>query len=139
MPIGAFISSKEIMQSLMKDPVLGHITTFGGHPVCCAAALATLKTLWESSYICKVKSKAELFKSRLKHPSIKKITYQGLLMALEIGDNGKVQDIIQKCLAKGLLTDWFLFAPGSIRIAPPLIISEEEIGNACGILLESLE
>lgn len=138
MPIGAFISSPEIMGTLMADPVLGHITTFGGHPVSCAAALANLKVLLNSSYIQDVAHKEELFLQYLKHPAIKKITHKGLLMAVHLDSFENLQKVIQSCIQKGLLTDWFLFESHALRIAPPLIISDEEIRFACDIILESL-
>lgn len=139
MPIGAFVSSHEIMQSLTHDPILGHITTFGGHPVSCAAGLATLQTLLDQDYIQQVKAKEALFRSLLKHPAILDIRSAGLLMAVELSDFNFLQKVIQECLKQGLITDWFLFNDRSMRIAPPLIISEEEIRKACGIILEALE
>jgi len=139
MPIGAFISPQSIMQSLSHDPVLGHITTFGGHPVCCAAALATLQILRESNIISEVANKSALFLQELRHPAIQTITCKGLLMALHLGDSGKVQRVIEYCLTHGLVTDWFLFAPDCIRIAPPLIISEAEIKMACATLMAALD
>jgi len=138
MPLGAFISSPEIMSSLMSDPVLGHITTFGGHPVCCAAALAALETLLASDLIAQVAAKEALLVELLQHPSIQKVTHKGLLMAVHLKDDITLRKVIQHCLTKGLLTDWFLFAPQCMRIAPPLIISEEEIRWACGVILEAL-
>jgi len=139
MPIGAFVSSQEIMKVLSHNPLLGHITTFGGHPVCCAAALATLKELLNSNLINEVKEKEALFISLLKHPAILDIRSAGLWMAVELKDFEMVQAVIKKCLERGLITDWFLFNDRSLRIAPPLIITNEEIREACGIILESLE
>jgi acetylornithine/succinyldiaminopimelate/putrescine aminotransferase len=141
MPIGAFISSKEIMQSLTHDPVLGHITTFGGHPVSCAAALANMKVL-QAEYdhlIGTVKDKESLFLSLLKHPDIKIIRSAGLLMAVELDSFDRVLAVIKKCIEQGLVTDWFLFNANALRIAPPLIISEAEIRAACQIILTALE
>lgn len=139
MPIGAFISSKEIMSSFADNPLLGHITTFGGHPVCCAAALATLKELTQKEYIKEVKQKEALFKSLLKHREIKDVRSAGLMMAVELSDFDFLQKVIAKCMQRGLITDWFLFNNRSMRIAPPLIISEDEIRWACAVILESLE
>lgn len=139
MPIGAFIASREIMQSLTHDPVLGHITTFGGHPVSCAASLATLQTLLKENYIAEVKSKEALFHKLLQHDAIKEIRSAGLMMAVQLADFDFVKAVIQYCLNNGLVTDWFLFNASSLRIAPPLIITEEEIRKACRIILEGIE
>jgi putrescine aminotransferase len=138
MPIGAFISSKEIMSVLTNNPVLGHITTFGGHPVSCAASLATLKIINQKNILNEVVEKEQLFKKLLKHRKIKGIRSKGLFMALQLSDFQEVKSVIDKALDKGLLIDWFLFCNDSIRIAPPLIITEEEINEACDIILESL-
>ncbi|MDB5257498.1 MAG: aspartate aminotransferase family protein [Chitinophagaceae bacterium] len=138
MPIGAFISSNDIMQTLTHDPFLGHITTFGGHPVSCAASLATLKTILSDELSLKARVKGEAFRKRLTHPAIVEIRGIGLMMAIELGDANLVQKTIAKALEKGLLTDWFLFKDTALRLAPPLTITEEEIEKACTILLESL-
>jgi len=139
MPIGAFVSSKAIMQSLSNDPILGHITTFGGHPVCCAAALATLQTLLREDYIAQVKQKEALFLELLQHPDIVEVRSAGLWLAVELQDFDNIQRVIKHCIANGLITDWFLFNNRSLRIAPPLIISEEQIRWACGVILEAIE
>ncbi len=132
MPIGAFISSKEIMHSLTHEPILGHITTFGGHPVSAAASLATLKTLQSSNLIGEVERKAELFIEQLSTlKAVKEIRHKGLLMAVEFESFDRLQQIIRKLLDKGILSDWFLFCDNSMRIAPPLTISEEEIEMVC--------
>ena len=139
MPIGCFISSKEIMHSLRENPVLGHITTFGGHPVSTAASLATLETLLEEKLIDQVEKKALLFKSLLKHPSIKEIRNKGLLLGVEFESYEFLKKIIDRSLEVGIITDWFLFCNNSMRIAPPLTISEIEIREVCHKLLESIE
>jgi len=139
MPIGAFIASKEIMKVLSFDPLLGHITTFGGHPVCCAASLATLKELTESDLISKVKEKENLFLKLLIHPKIKEIRSAGLMMAVELESFDIVQAVIKDCLENGLITDWFLFNDRSLRIAPPLIIDEDQIKKSCSIILNALD
>ncbi|HOY20783.1 MAG TPA: aspartate aminotransferase family protein [Haliscomenobacter sp.] len=139
MPIGAFVSSKAIMQVLSENPILGHITTFGGHPVCCAAALANLQTLLDTSYIAEVKAKEALFHQLLHHPKIREVRSAGLLMAMDLGSFDAVMKVIQYCLAQGLISDWFLFNTESVRIAPPLIITEAEIKQACGVILEALD
>jgi len=139
MPIGAFISSKKIMETLTYDPVLGHITTFGGHPVSCAAAIANLKYLTERKIYQRVQDKEKLFLAHLNHPEIKKIRSKGFLIAVEFESEKFNQNVIKKCLEKGLITDWFLFAPDCLRIAPPLIIEEEEIIKSCEIILHSID
>ena len=139
MPIGAFIASRNLMQVLSFNPPLGHITTFGGHPVCAAAALATLKVLLESTLISEVAEKEALFKHLLVHPDIIELRGTGLWFALDLGDAARVQRVMQYCLHRGLITDWFLFNDKSIRIAPPLIITASEISWACELLLEALE
>ena len=140
MPIGAFIADRNIMHTLTHNPVLGHITTFGGHPVSCAAALATLKELIENtSLIPEVAQKAERIKQHLQgHPAIVEIRHAGLLMAVELADEATVMRTIQRCLATGLIVDWFLFNAKSVRLAPPLTITNEEIDTACQILIEAL-
>ena len=138
MPIGAFIAPRHIMQVLSVDPPLGHITTFGGHPVCAAAALATLQTLLHSDLIALVPQKEMLFLELLVHPAIREVRSAGLWLAVELDSAAAVQKAIQHCLKKGLITDWFLFNDRSLRIAPPLTISETEIRWACGVILEAL-
>lgn len=139
MPIGAFIAAKSVMEALSDNPILGHITTFGGHPVCCAASLATLEVLLEEQIIEQVRSKEQLFLKLLKHPAILEVRSAGLMMAVDLGSFDIVQAVIQECLKEGLITDWFLFNSQSLRIAPPLIISEEEIKKACKIILKALD
>lgn len=138
MPLGAFIADKTLMWNLTNNPVLGHITTFGGHPVSCAAGMAGFKALIEERYILQVKQKEQLFKKRLVHPKIKTIRSGGLWMAVEFDSFEINKKIIDSCLQKGLLTDWFLFAPHCLRIAPPLTISEMQIEEACRIIQEAI-
>jgi len=138
MPMGAFIAGKEKMRTLTGDPVLGHITTFGGHPVCCAAGMASMEVLLEESWINEVIPKEELFRQLLVHPAIKDVRSFGLLMALEFDSFETNKMVIDKCIEKGLLTDWYLFAPQCMRIAPPLTITEEEIREACDIILSCM-
>ena len=139
MPIGAFIASQAVMSALSDNPILGHITTFGGHPVSCAAALATLNILIESDLIGQVKAKEQLFLELLQHPAIVEVRSAGLWVAVELEGFEAVQAVIRHCLEKGLITDWFLFNSNSLRIAPPLIITEEQIRWACGVILEGIE
>ena len=137
MPLGAFIADKKLMDAFTENPVLGHITTFGGHPVCCAAGMAAMKALLEEGWIETVKSKEELFKSLLVHAKIKAVRSFGLWMAVEFDSFETNKKIIDACIAEGILTDWFLFAPQCLRISPPLIISEEQIKKASQIILKA--
>lgn len=139
MPLGAFVSSNEIMSKLSFDPSLGHLTTSGGHPVSCAAALASLKILTRTDILVSVLKKEELFRTLLKHSLIKSVRGKGLLFAIEFENETINQKVIQLCFEKGLLTDWFLFSPFCLRIAPPLTISDDEIRKACNIILEAIE
>ena len=139
MPLGAFVSAKEIMQAFTNNPFLGHITTFGGHPVCCAAGLTSLKILTEEKEIIgQVEGKEQLFHQLLRHPKIRAIRSAGLLMAVELGSFWAVKAVINQCIQSGLITDWFLFNDGALRIAPPLTISQEEIQKACAIILQAI-
>jgi acetylornithine/N-succinyldiaminopimelate aminotransferase len=138
MPIGAFISSTEIMMSLATNPILGHITTFGGHPVSCAAGLATLQTIIKEDIVNGVTEKGELFKSLLVHPQIHSVRGKGLMLAIEFDSFDTNKKIIDGCIADGLITDWFLHCSNSMRIAPPLIITNEEIEQACAIILKNI-
>jgi len=136
MPLGAFIADKKLMDVFTDNPVLGHITTFGGHPVCCAAGMAGMKALLEEGWIGKAKGKEELLTSLLIHPKIKTVRSFGLWMAVEFDSFETNKKVIDACIANGVLTDWFLFAPNCLRISPPLIISEEQIEKACEIIIK---
>jgi len=138
MPIGAFISSLEIMSVLSHTPILGHMTTFGGHPVCCAAGLATLRTLIDDHIVDEVEEKGQFFKQYLKHSAIKEIRGKGLMLAVEFENFEINKKIIDACILDGLLSDWFLHCSNSMRIAPPLIITKEEIEEACAIILKNI-
>jgi len=135
MPLGAFIADKKMMDAFTENPVLGHITTFGGHPVCCAAGMAAMKVLLEGKIINRVKEKEELFRSLLIHPKIKAMRSFGLWMAVEFDSFETNKKIIDTCIASGVMTDWFLFAPNCLRISPPLIVSENHIIEACKKIL----
>lgn len=139
MPLGAFVSDKKIIDSLTHNPVLGHINTFGGHPVCCAAGLAAFNVLLTENLIAEVKRKEQLFHSTLRHTAIKNISSFGLMIAVEFDSFETNKKIIDTCIEKGVFTDWFLFASHALRIAPPLNISDKEIIKACLIILEVLE
>lgn len=138
MPIGCFISDQKLMNEFTFDPVLGNINTFGGNAVCCAASLACLQVIQEEKLLESVETKSNLIRNLLKHPAIKNIKGKGLMLSLDFGDTDLNFKIIETCVSKGLIVDWFLFNSHSMRIAPPLIISEEEIKNACAIILEAI-
>ncbi len=137
MPLGAFIADKKLMDAFTENPVLGHISTFGGHPVCCAAGMAAMKALLEEDMMNGIKEKEELFRSLLIHPSIKAVHSFGLWLAIEFDSFETNKKVIDACIANGVLTDWFLFASDCLRISPPLVISEKHIKDACAVVLES--
>lgn len=139
MPIGAFISSAEIMSVLSFNPILGHMTTFGGHPVCCAAGLATLNTLLDENIVADVEAKGNLFKELLQHPAINEIRGKGLMLAVSFDSFEINKAIIDACIEDGIITDWFLHCSDAMRIAPPLTITEDEIKAACDIILRNIE
>ncbi len=138
MPLGAFISSQENMSALTHRPVLGHLSTFGGHPVCCAAAEAHLDIVVNPEWGLKVAKQEKLFRKFLIHEKIREIRGKGLFLGLEFENAEINQEIIRRCLEQGILTDWFLFAPNCLRIAPPLIISDDEIEKACSVLIDTI-
>ena len=136
MPLGAFVANKTVMDSLTHNPVLGHINTFGGHPVSCAAGLAALTVLLEEKLLDNVKEKEQLFISLLQHPTIKAVRSCGLMLAVEFDSFDTNKKVIDALVEQGIFTDWFLFASNCLRIVPPLVITAEEIELACaGILL----
>jgi acetylornithine/succinyldiaminopimelate/putrescine aminotransferase len=139
MPIGAFVANKEVMAVFKNNPLLGHITTFGGHPVSAAASLATIQILFEENLIDQVEEKANLIRSLLVHPKIKSIRNKGLMMAVEFESFDVLKPIIDRAIELGVITDWFLFCDDSMRLAPPLTITEEEIRKACMIILKAVE
>lgn len=139
MPLGAFISSKELMSRLMRDPVLGHITTFGGHPVCCAAGKAAFEVLLDSNWISEVKEKEKILSDSIKHQAIKSKRTAGVWMAIEFESFDFNKKVIENCIKAGLITDWFLFAPQSMRIAPPLPVMQNELHNIAAIINQSIE
>ncbi|HEX5024894.1 MAG TPA: aspartate aminotransferase family protein [Agriterribacter sp.] len=143
MPLGAFVADRKLMMQFTENPVLGHITTFGGHPVSCAAGMASMKVLLKENIIDKVQEKEDLFRQLLAHSKIKAVRSQGLLIALEFDDHTVNKRIIDACLDTtkdlGVLTDWFLFAPQCMRIAPPLNITHREIRKACKKILQAID
>ncbi|MDB4903046.1 MAG: patA [Mucilaginibacter sp.] len=139
MPLGAFISSDVIMSALKENPILGHITTFGGHPVCCSAGLAALEVLLNENLLYKVAEKEELFRKNLTHPAIKEVRGKGLMLAVELESFELNKKIIDRCIENGVITDWFLHCSNAMRIAPPLIITHDEIEKACEVITEAIE
>lgn len=140
MPIGAFIANKAVMDSFKENPLLGHITTFGGHPVSCAAALACLDVILTEQLTEGVAQKSNLFKTLLEaHTAVHEVRGKGLMLAMQLDTFEHVQGVIENCLENGLVTDWFLFCDNAIRISPPITIETAEIKEACGILLNALD
>lgn len=139
MPVGAFIADKAIMQSLAHNPVLGHINTFGGHPVSCAAGLAAFDVLVDEKLVAQVAGKEQLFVQLLRHSKIQKLNTAGLMIAVHFDSFETNKAIIDAVIGEGVFTDWFLFAPQALRIVPPLTISMEEISTACEKLLRILD
>ena len=139
MPIGGLVTSQKLMSLFTHNPTLGHITTFGGHPMCCAGALAGIEILQKENLIAQVESKGVLFEKLLDHPLIKEIRRKGLFFAIEMENADMVQKVVEGCKEKGLLSFWFLSCPESFRIAPPLIITEEQIALSCEIINEVMD
>ena len=140
MPLGAFISSLEIMSTLTHDPVLGHITTFGGHPVCCAAGLAAMKFLQDNKVVEDVERKGALYEELLAdHPAVKEIRRSGLLLAVELGEASKLYRLIDLFIEEGILSDWFLYCDTAFRISPPLVITDAEIKDSVRIIKRCLD
>lgn len=140
MPLGAFVSRHEVMETLQHDPVLGHITTFGGHPVCCAAGLAALDYLLEHDVVRGVEAKGALYERLLgDHPAVREIRRSGLLLAVELGSSERLYRIMELFKEAGIMSDWFLFCDTAFRISPPLTISEEEVRDSAALVRECLD
>ncbi|WP_266366035.1 aspartate aminotransferase family protein [Tellurirhabdus rosea] len=139
MPIGAFIAPTEVMSVFKTGPILGHITTFGGHPVSCAASLATLQIIRDQQLYAKAEQKGQLFRQRLVHPAIREVRGKGLMLAAEFASFDVLKPVIDRAISAGVLTDWFLFCDHSMRIAPPLVITEAEIDEACTLILGAID
>lgn len=140
MPLGAFAARREIMNTLTHNPVLGHITTFGGHPVCCAAGLAALDYLEQNHIVEQVEAKGALYEELLAdHPMVKEIRRSGLLLAVELGSSERMFRMMELFAESGVMSDWFLFCDTAFRISPPLVISEEEIRDSVRIIRECLD
>lgn len=138
MPLGAFVADRALMWQLTENPVLGHISTFGGHPVCCAAGMAAMQALLDEKLVDTVFEKEQLFRSLLQHPKVEAIRSRGLMMTIVFDSFETNKKVIDACIANGVITDWFLFAANCLRIAPPLTITEEEIKKACGVILQCI-
>ena len=139
MPLGAFVADIKLMQNFTHNPVLGHITTFGGHPVSCAAALAGLQWLLETESYLAVKEKEDIFKTELKHAAIKGISGKGLMLAIDLDDEDFNKRVIKTCIENGVITDWFLHCGHKMRIAPPLSITADEIKFACKVIVNAID
>ena len=140
MPLGAFVASHEVMSALTHDPVLGHINTFGGHPVCCAAGLAALNYLTDNDILASVERKGAMFEQALAlHPAVQEIRRAGLLMAVELGSSERLYAIMRLFAERGIMSDWFLFCDTAFRISPPLTITETEIGECSQIIRQCLD
>ena len=140
MPLGAFVSSREIMGALSHDPALGHITTFGGHPVCCAAGLAALEYILDNDLLLAIEEKGAMFERLLgEHPATVEIRRVGLLAAVELGDSARMYRLMELFTERGIVSDWFLFCDTAFRISPPLTISTAEIAECCAIILACLD
>lgn len=139
MPLGAFVASKAIMDVIKDNPMLGHITTFGGHPVSCAAALASLHVILNEKLIEGVAEKARLFRKELTHPKVKEIRGMGLMMCLQVENFDQVYNVSKYCAEHGVMIDWYLHCETALRIAPPLTISTDEIIEACQVIRAALD
>lgn len=139
LPLGAFISDRKHMELFTHDPMLGHITTFGGNPVSCAAAVATLEVLLDDDLIGQVERKGQLIESLLQHPSVSEIRRKGMLFAVDFESADKVSAIVNRCKENGVICYWFLSHPYSFRIAPPLTITDDEIRESCAVILDAIE
>jgi acetylornithine/succinyldiaminopimelate/putrescine aminotransferase len=139
LPIGAFIASEHMMKTLTFNPMLGHITTFGGNPVCCASALATLNVILDEKLLEGVEAKGKLFEQYLNHKAIREIRRIGLMFAIDFDSAERVNAIVAHAKANGVICYWFLSHPYSFRIAPPLTISAEQIYESCQVILQAID
>ena len=140
MPLGAFVAPHAVMETLQSDPTLGHITTFGGHPVCCAAGLAALEYLLEHHVVEEVEAKGALYEELLRdHPAVREIRRSGLLLAVELGNSERLYRIMERFKEIGILSDWFLYCDTAFRISPPLIITEPEIRESAALIRQALD
>jgi len=133
------MAAKSLMQNLAHDPVLGHITTFGGHPVCCAAASATFDIVKGLNTHVRIPTLEEVVRKNLVHPAIRGISGKGLLLAVEFESEEFARRVISRCIETGIITDWFLFAAHKLRLCPPLTITTDELEAACGIIVTAID
>lgn len=139
MAMGAFVARKELMDSLSHDPILGHITTFGGHPVCCAAAVANIEVLREERLVETCEAKGAMLESLLAHPCIREVRRKGMMLAVQFDNAELVYRIVDECLENGVIAFYFLSCPDSFRLAPPLNISEEDLRKGATVIREAIE
>ncbi|NNV57102.1 aspartate aminotransferase family protein [Limnovirga soli] len=139
MPLGAFIASHALMSTLTHHPVLGHISTFGGHPVSCAAGKAAFEVLLQENLLATIAEKEKLLQQHLVHPAILSVQTAGIWASVRFSNFEQNQQIIHRCIEKGLITDWFLFAPECLRIGPPLITTNQQLIHACDIILQAID
>ncbi|SEN58516.1 Acetylornithine/succinyldiaminopimelate/putrescine aminotransferase [bacterium A37T11] len=138
MPIGAFIANRNVMSVFKENPMLGHITTFGGHPVSCAAALANLQVILDEKLVQQVAGKEKLFRKHLNHPSIREIRGIGLMLAIQLDSFEQVEQVSKYCAEEGVMIDWFMHCDSALRLAPPLIISTRQIVSACRVIVKAI-
>ena len=140
MPLGAFAARGEVMSTLTHDPTLGHITTFGGHPVCCAAGLAAMRYIEEHDLAASAERMGALYEELLRdHPAVKEIRRSGLLLAVELGSSERLYGIMEIFKREGIMSDWFLYCDTAFRISPPLVISEEEVRDSAAIIRRCMD
>ena len=139
MPIGAFVASKAVMDVIKENPMLGHITTFGGHPVSCAAALASLNVILNERLVDDVERKAQLFRRHLQHPAIREIRGIGLMLCIQLDTFEQVERVSKHCASNGVIIDWFLHCATALRVSPPLVIGDDDIESACRVILDALD
>lgn len=137
--MGGFIASKELMADFQSNPALGHITSFGGHPLCCAAGHASLQVILDEGLVKHVAAKGHLIRESLNHPTVKEIRQIGLFIAIEMADWETVEAVVKKCLEKGVIGFYFLSCRNSFRLAPPLNITTEQIKEACRLITEAMD
>lgn len=139
MPIGAFVANREVMGALKENPILGHITTFGGHPISSVAGLASLNVILEEHLVDGVNEKGRLFRELLVHPLICEVRGVGLMLSIQLDTFDQVERVSKLCAADGVVIDWFLHCETALRVAPPLVITHDEITSACQIILKALD
>ena len=139
MPLGAFMASSDLMRVFQTNPILGHITTFGGHPVCCAASLACLQVILDENLLENAVRQGQRIREHLRHPLIQELRGRELMLAAQFADFTQLKAVIDRCIQKGLITDWFLFCDNAMRIAPPLVITDDEVSAGLEMLRAALD